>query len=268
MKQLNMGIPFDNDKMCILLYADNIVIFAEDPAQLQLLLTNTWCKNWKMKINKDKTKIVHYRKKSISRSTQSFFLGNLDIEIDDKYKYLGIFLDEFFDFKCTASTLSGAADRTLGSIILKFKSLKNVGFETFSKLYHSGVAPIMDYYSGIWGYGNLEMCQKIQQCAIRFYLGVHPKTPLLALEGDVGSKYPNVRSHTEMLRFWNRVLNMDESRLTRQMFEYDYKRCKINWCNDMKQLFNIIGKMSIFEEKTSSNIRELQICNHNIYMER
>ncbi len=82
--------------------------------------------------------------------------------------------------------------------------------------------------------------------SLRFYLGVHPKTPLLALEGDT-------------LRFWNRVLNMDESRLTVKMFEYDYK----NWCNDMKQFFNIIGKMSIFEEKISCNIRELQICNHN-----
>ncbi len=29
-----MGIPFDNDKICILLYADDIVIVAEDPAQL------------------------------------------------------------------------------------------------------------------------------------------------------------------------------------------------------------------------------------------
>ncbi len=36
----------------------------------------------------------------------------------------------------------------------------------------------------------------------------------------------------------------------------------------MKQLFNIIGKMSIFEEKTSSNIRELQICNHNIWKDK
>ncbi len=152
-----------------------------------------------------------------------FFLGNLDIEIVYKYKYLGIFLDEFLDFKCIASTLSGAAIRALGSIISKLKSLKNVGFETFSKLYHSGVVPIMDYCSGIWGYGNLKMCQNIQQRALRFYLGVHPKTPLLALEGDMGWIHPNVRRHTEMLIFWNRVLNMDESRLTIKMFAYDFK---------------------------------------------
>ncbi len=60
-----------------------------------------------------------------------------------------------------------------------------------------------------------------------------------------------------MLSFWNRVLKMDESRPTTKMFEYDYKRCKKYWCNDMKQLFNILGKMSIFDEKTSCNITEL-----------
>ncbi len=64
----------------------------------------------------------------------------------------------------------------------------------------------MDYCSGIWGCGNSEMCQKIQQRAFRFYLGVYPKTPLLALEGDTGWIHPNVRRHTKMLRFWNRVL--------------------------------------------------------------
>ncbi len=68
MKQLNMGIPWDNDKICILLYADDIVILAKDPAQLQLLLnfinTDLVIKKRKIKINKDKTKIVHYLKKS------------------------------------------------------------------------------------------------------------------------------------------------------------------------------------------------------------
>ncbi len=74
--------------------------------------------------------------------------------------------------------------------------------------------------------------------------------------------HPNVRRHTEMLRFWNRVLKMDESRLATKMFEYDYKGVgKTGVMNDMKQLYNIIGK-------TLCNIRELQICNHNIWKDK
>ncbi len=49
------------------------------------------------------------------------------------YRNCWIFLDEFLDFKCTVSMLSGAADGALGSIISKFKLLKNVGFKTFLK---------------------------------------------------------------------------------------------------------------------------------------
>ncbi len=88
---------------------------------------------------------------------------------------------------------SGATGRALGSIISKFKLFKNVGFESFSKLYHSRVVLVMDYCSGIWGYKNLEMCQKIQQRALRFYFGSPSK------------------DFTTDTRW-------------RTMFEYDYKR--------------------------------------------
>ncbi len=69
----------------------------------------------------------------------------------------------------------GAGGRALGSIISKFKSLKNVGFETYTKLYHSGVVPVMDYSSGLWGFTNYSEYEKIRQKALRYYMGVHPK---------------------------------------------------------------------------------------------
>ncbi len=46
--------------------------------------------------------------------------------------------------------LAGAGGRAMGSIISKLKSVKNVGFETYTKLYHSGVVPVLDYSSGIF----------------------------------------------------------------------------------------------------------------------
>ncbi len=45
---------------------------------------------------------------------------------------------------------AGAGGKALGSFISKFKFLKNVGFETYTKLYHSGVVPVLDYSSGIF----------------------------------------------------------------------------------------------------------------------
>ncbi len=168
-------------------------------------------------------------------------------QVVDKYKYLGIYFDEFLDFKCTASMFAREGGRALGSIISKFKSLKNVGFETYTKLYHTGVVPVMDYSLGIWGFKNYSECEKIQQRTLRYYMGVHPKTLLLALVGDTGCLNPSVRRHVEMLRFWNWVLKMDENRITHRIFDYDYKLYKANWCYDMKQLFSNVNNNKIYD---------------------
>ncbi len=88
------------------------------------------------------------------------------------------------------------------SVISKFKALKNIGYNTFFKMYHSYVVPIMDYGSGVWGYDNSAAGDKIQFRAIRYYLGVHPKTPLLALEGDIGWNSCKIRQRINMIRLF------------------------------------------------------------------
>ena len=36
--------------------------------------------------------------------------------------------------------------------ISKFKSIKNMGFSTFSSLYNAGVIPVTDYCAAVWGH--------------------------------------------------------------------------------------------------------------------
>ena len=128
----------------------------------------------------------NFRKKRVSRTSTIFSLGEDQIDITDKYKYLGIYLNEYLDFNVTCETLAGAAGRALGGVISKFKQFKDVGFNTFDKMYHSGVTSVMDYCAGVWGFKKIEACDKIQLRALRYYLGVHAKTPILAIEGDTG----------------------------------------------------------------------------------
>ena len=53
----------NGENICILLYADDIVILSENEQKLQYMLNKVsdWCKNWRMKINPTKTNIVHFR---------------------------------------------------------------------------------------------------------------------------------------------------------------------------------------------------------------
>ena len=61
-------------KLYILLYADDTIIMAENPYQLQLALNalNEYCQTWKLKINISKTKIIRFVKKDHLISTMTF----------------------------------------------------------------------------------------------------------------------------------------------------------------------------------------------------
>ena len=153
--------------------------------------------------------------------------------------------------------MSAAAGRALGTVISKFKVLKNVGYQTFYKMFHSNVVPIIDYSSGVWGFKCADAGNKIQYRAIRYYLGVHPKTPLLALEGDIGWQSCKTRHHINMLRLWNRLVDMNDNRLTKRVFIWDFELCK-NWCNEVKQLLNSIGYLNLFNNVEVCNIKTMQ----------
>ena len=62
---------------------------------------------------------------------------------------LGVWINEFCDFSKTEKVLSEFSGRALGKLISKFKGVKNMSYNTFTKLYNSCVVPIMNYGVGI-----------------------------------------------------------------------------------------------------------------------
>ena len=61
----------------ILLYADDIVLFAQNEEDLQSLLfvVEIWCQNWRLEVNLAKTNILHVRAKRKQQSKFVFLFG-------------------------------------------------------------------------------------------------------------------------------------------------------------------------------------------------
>jgi len=252
----DLGVKLRDVKVSILLFADDIVLIAESAEKLQLMLNivHEWCRKWKLIVNKEKTKIVHFRNPRQARTEVTFKYGECVLEIVDKYKYLGTLLNEHLNFNITADVLASAGGRALGAVISKFSKFRNVGFTTFSKLFESSVLPIMEYASEVWGYKGYIKCERVQQRAARYYLGVHSKTPLLALSGDIGWLNTHTLRLIKIAKFWNRLINMDETRLTKKLFLYDKSVCKNNWSADFKCLCNSVGMNEMFDNLTQVDI--------------
>ena len=144
---MGLGVLCGTTKLSILLYADDIALIAENEKDLQKMLTKLeeWCTKWQLLLNANKSKIVHFKKKNKQKSNFEFYVGISKLHVVSAYKYFGITLNEFLDYQVFALELAEAGGRAFGRINSKFKTFKNIGFNTFTKLYHTGVVPINEY---------------------------------------------------------------------------------------------------------------------------
>ncbi len=63
-----------------------------------------------------------------------------------------------------------------------------------------------------------------------------------------------------MGRLWNILVNMENDRLTKNVFMWDKSHCKCNWSYEMKQLFSNNGFENTFKTNSCVNVKLM----HNV----
>ena len=62
-----------------------------------------------------------------------------------------------------------------------------------------------------------------------------------------------------MIRYWNRLLNMDVNRLTHKIFLWDWNLSinNNNWCSDIRGIFNKANMLSYFENNQNCDLEQM-----------
>ena len=141
--------------MYVLLYADETIILAESPNELQKALDALfdYCKIWDLKVNTEKTNIVIFSRGKI-RVYPTFKFGEENIQVVEDYTYLGTIMN--FNARYSKAihkqvTQSNRALFSSRSKQAKFQLPLDILFNLFDTL----IIPILLYGSEIWGYEKL-----------------------------------------------------------------------------------------------------------------
>ena len=115
----------------------------------------------------------------------------------------------------------------------------------------------MTYCSPIWSHADISKLNQVQNKAMRVFLGVHKYAPIHGVIGDMGWSNFEYHKDVEQVRFWNKLMCMDESRITKTVFNLDYDTCVANtstWCANMKKMFDRAGLISYYDRKSTCDI--------------
>ena len=264
MKNSETGIKLDIEDIAgnietilinILLYADDIVIFAENEEDLQSLIyiVQVWCEKWRLEVNLSKTNVLHVRSKRKMQSKFLFLFNKRPVPYCKAYKYLGCFINEYLDYNYTAEVQSDSAGRALSSLITKM--IKNNGFpySVYDILYHSCICSISQYGSEVYGFENFDSYFKLHLRAARAFLGLPKNVASYGLISELSWLLPRYQSHIKMIQFFNRIMCTPSNRLLYKVYMWDRnlnESKQINtWSAEIKSILNEHNLAHIFEQQ-------------------
>ena len=228
-----------------LIYADDLVCIAANEIDLQFLLdiVSSWCSKYRIEANLLKTEIMHVRKLLIPKSKVIFKFGTRIIKYCQKYKYLGLTINQFLNYEQMSNSFLDPASRAMNAVICKMIKNKGFPFDIFQLLYNSCVTTVCDYAHEVIGFHQYSASDKIHTKAIRSYLGVGHSAPLCALRSEMAWLEPRSRTQIKMLRFYYRLKDMDNNRLTKKILLYDQNlsNCDTNlptWSGEIKDIIS------------------------------
>lgn len=241
------------------MFADDMVILSETAEGLQNALNKLtdYCERWFLTINAEKTKVVIFNKNG-KQLKGNFFVSNENIELTNKYTYLGVTLSNNGCFNNAIQDLCKKASKAMFKLKHTIYHL-NLAPKLSLHLYNTLVRPICTFSSEIWGafdksqdkmfnilsdsYDSFDQAcyEKLDLKFSKSILGVNKKSSNVAVRGELG-RFPTIIFILKMvIKNWIRIVNYDNNSLLFDTYLcnlqllYDKKKC---WLSHIYHLIN------------------------------
>ena len=230
-----------------LLYADDTIVMAESAEELQLALNAvyTYCKDWDLTVNINKTKVVIFSKGKVTLYP-AFLFGHDVIEVVEEYTYLGTVFNYNGSFTKAISKQALQASKAFYALLNKIKKLRlpvDLSLELFDHL----VLPVMLYGCEVWGFGNINELEVMHRKFIKILLGINLCTPNAMVYGESGRTPIMNHVTSRMTSYFMRLVNGSKSKLSHIMYKvmrkkYDNEQIfHSKWLNAVESSFNNMG---------------------------
>ena len=272
------GIDIGMVKLYLLLYADDIVLFADSADELQSLLNilENYCSRWKLTVNTSKTKILIFRNGGMLPGNLAFMYNGENIEIVKQFSYLGVVYTAGGLCHQTQKTLAGQALKAIFAMnkyLYKFTYLKPLHvLDLFDKL----ISPILNYGSEVWGFHKAPAIEAVHLQFCKKLLGVKQSTQNDFIYGELGRISFASQRHISIIRYWLKLVSLNENKYAKCVYDMQLEDMrsnpqKTNWASSVKQLLSKYGFMDIWisqgVENSSSFLRVFKQRVRDIYMQ-
>ena len=255
---------FDNNlcallKLYILLYADDTVLLAGSPKDLQnsINLMEEYCHLWKLKINVSKSKVTVFSRGKI-RNRPNFYFDENKLDVVDHYKYLGLNFNFNGKFTVAKKELYEKGNRAMFSLLRKSRRLQ-LPIDIQLQLFDVLVKPVLLYGCEVWAHEGTDILEKLHHSFCKYALGVNKSTCTNMVYGELGATPLSLITQSRMVMFWARIKKVEENpKISSLLFQILLKMYKNDiFCSPWVTTVKTYWKVVVLQALGNTNVSHL-----------
>ena len=266
------NVPYLKEcKISHLLFADDLVLIALDLKSAQKLMDvfYEFCNKWGLEINRDKTNLVIFNKKSLKNNMEFITVDNKPIETVDSYCYLGLKLHMSGSMTPAVDNLRLKGLRAMFAL-RSYVDKEVITARSLLNLFDLLIKPILTYGSPIWtphqlstktliktlldsnvsDYSKLHKdisanpAESVHLKHLKWILGVHKRASNIGCWGDLGRLTIINSSITLTMSYVNRLEELDDVNSFVKMAYEVQKSMNLEWYSNVTKLQQALNSSS------------------------
>ena len=227
------GIRWADKKLSILLFADDVVLMAEEESDMDKMLkvVHTYSKEWRFQFNAQKCKVMANR----ARKEGSWKMGEEKIAEVDSFVYLGVEFGKGPRWKEMKKKVMGKIEGRIRKVEM-LRQTFGLGTKEALRVWDVVGRPVMEYGSEVWATGGWKEGEEAMYKFGKRLIGMRRNTNKEVVQGELGRMRMKGRWDLARIRLWNKLVagrNPLASwvyKQRREEFERQGRKDKRNWC--------------------------------------
>ena len=187
-----------------------------------------------------------------------FYFKGTEVEIVSEYKYLGIFLARSGSFLKAKKQIAEQANIAVFSLLRKIRHL-NLPIDMQIDLFNKMIKPILLYGCEIWGFGIIDIIERVQLKFFKHILHLKKSTPSFMIYGELGVYPLIIDIQSRIVSFWAKTNVNRRNHIASLMYDGLYilneqRVLKTKWLDNIKNLLNSHGYSNVWENQNNFNV--------------
>ena len=239
-------------KIHILIYADDMVLLAHTPFELQnkINLLSAFFLEHNLKVNTSKTKVMIFARRQ-PQKTPSLHWNGVNLEIVQSYTYLGVPVNSTMNQNFTFLHFKSQSKIAAANLFNLFYKANISNFKIQQQLFNSLVRSVTTYCAPIWAINNPDCFEVIEANFLKQLFRLPKFTPRWLIFLETNFQKIKIAFQKQVLQFWRRVLAKPVDNPTRACYEellhlHHQKPNSHNWITSLKKITTEINEENLW----------------------